>query len=553
MVRLEPADRVAAVDMLCLAAISLISAAPYLPKLGFYSDDWSLLASFHAAAQHGQSLIGPALSVFDARPVQGLYEALLFALFGFDPLPYHLVNTVVIATSVSLLYLLLLRLRFDRAESFAISLVFLMLPQLSTVRVWYAAFQVPLSLALTLMSMHAQLSFVQSRRGAWLAVAVLSALLAISAYEIFAPLIALFVAGIAFVAWWDRRTTRERSWRTEAVLALAILAAVAVSAAYKIAVSERTGPIGRPSHYAWVLLELVRPDYDWRIDGGLNVFAAALVHFWFTVKGWGDGAAALLSGQLGLTATAAAAAVAGCALWRLLLRTDSAEYRNAVRLLAAGLVVFLAGHTAFLIVPFIAFAPTGIGNRVLVAAAIGVAMIFVSVIAFLAGLAPRSVRQKAFAIAVTGVTVVAFARIIAIERYWTEVPAITRQILAAAKADLRQLPAGSTIILDGICPYHGPAVVFETWWDIGDAFSLALGKPIQGDMVSPRLEVGPAGITTSIYNEPRHYAYGRSLYVYNLTDHLLVPLTDAAAATSYFEGRAPLRCPPGYPGHGIAV
>src|SRR5687768_6981437 len=186
-----------AADALCLAAITVLSALPYLPHLGFYTDDWGLLADF---SNNWGGLSG-AISDFPDRPVQGFYLAALFKLFGLQPLGYHVVNTAVLASCAALFFLLLVRLRFDRRQSLAAALLFVMLPQLSTVRVWYSAFQIPLSLMLMLLSMHCQLSFARRGGIAWLLAAILTALLSLGAYEIFAPLLAGFALGLGLGAW----------------------------------------------------------------------------------------------------------------------------------------------------------------------------------------------------------------------------------------------------------------------------------------------------------------------------------------------------------------
>lgn len=146
-----------AIDAACAALVTLVSALPYVSHLGFYSDDWGLLAGFSTPGPH--SIEGDG---FPGRPIQGIYLTLLFRAFGLDPLGYHLVNTAVLAVSAALLCSLLARLRVGRAQSFATTILFVMLPQLSTVRVWYAAFQVPLSMMLMLVCMHCQLSFSRS-------------------------------------------------------------------------------------------------------------------------------------------------------------------------------------------------------------------------------------------------------------------------------------------------------------------------------------------------------------------------------------------------------
>jgi hypothetical protein len=215
-------------------------------------------------------------------------------------------------------------------------------------------------------------------------------------------------------------------------------------------------------------------------------------------------------------------------------------------LLLLGFAAFLLGNAVFLIVPYIAFTPTGIDNRTQVAAALGAALIFTAILSVI------SIRPRAFAAVVALITAAAFARLSMIENYWAEAPALQERILSAARIDLRTLPANSAVILDGVCPYHGPAVVFETW-DVGGALTLALGRPVYADTVSPRMSLTPNGLSTSIYKMPDFYPYGERLYVYQPYRHRLVRLDSAAAAKAYFTTHKATLCPAGYVARGVAV
>jgi hypothetical protein len=248
-----------------------------------------------------------------------------------------------------------------------------------------------------------------------------------------------------------------------------------------------------------------------------------------------------------------AIAVAAVAWWRLDMQRSSEESPSPRRLLLLGLAAFLLGNATFLIVPAVVFTSTGMGNRVYVAAAIGVAMILTAVIAFAAGAGGERHHRRVFSIMIAAISALAFLRLATIERYWAEAPALQEQVLAAARADLRGLPAQSTVILDGVCPYYGPAVVFEEAWDFGGALTLALGRPMRGDTVSPRMSVTPAGLATSIYKQASLYPYGPQLYVYNPVRHVLAPLTDSRAAARYFTTRQPTRCPRGFVARGVEV
>lgn len=516
----------------------MLSALPYLAHLGFYSDDWGLLARFSTGAS--QSFAAAVSNGFPARPVQGIYSLLLFRAFGLEPLGYHIVNTAVLAASAALLCLLLGRIGVGRAQSFASTLVFLMLPQLSTVRVWYAAFAVPLSLALMLISMHCQLSFARTRKLGWFVAAIVAALVSIAAYEIFAPLIAAFAIALLLLEW--RRSGGKLGPRSIAAAAI-VLAMIALAFVYKLTFSgDRAAFVADPRRYLAGLRQLFRIDYDWRVDSGLNVFAMLRAYFWAPVQGWWSGAHALLAGRAGLEVAAIALLIAGFAVWRLGTAMEAPRRGPALRLLVLGIAAFLLGNATFLIVPSIVFTSTGIDNRVQVAAAIGVAMILVALISLGASaLSPRR-GGMVFSAAIAVVSVSAFVRLSSIEHYWAGAPALQLSVLTAARADLQSVPAHSTVILDGVCPYFGPAVVFETNWDVGGALTLALARPLAGDAVSPRMSPTPKGLQTSMYKQPSFYPYGPALYLYNAPTHQLVLLVDAETAVRYFANRSPVMC-----------
>lgn len=543
-------ERTFVADILSLGVIVALSALSYVGKLGFYSDDWALLQGFGAIVADHKSLVLQGLKGFGVRPVQGAYLALLFWCFRFAPLGYHLVNTTVIGLCTVALHMLLTRLRLGRRQAFAISAVFVLLPQLSTVRAWYAAFQVPLSMTLALLSMHAQLSFARSGRKLWLLAAVVAALLSLAAYEIFGPLAAAFALGLSYFRLRDRRPKSNIDAHRAVGLA-SILGAVAIATLGKLYFSERTGELNL-QRYAQGARQLVRTDYDWRVDNSLNIFAAVNVHFILTIKAWLHALPALAA-ESSVAVVLFAVLIGIIVFWRL--RSPPGQEPSAAklsRLLLLGATVFVLGHATFLLTPSITFTPTGVGNRTLMAAAIGVAIIVVAAVALaVRGVAPRW-RQKVFALVIAIASTAAAARVEEVERYWAEAPALQQQILSSAARDLKAIPTGSTILLDGVCPYHGPAILFEAYWDVGPALSRATGKSLTGDAISSRSRLLATGVETSIYKEPALYAYGPTLYVYNPRRRTAVRLDNAAAAMRYFS-RDRVSCPRGYPARGELI
>ena len=187
--------------------------------------------------------------------------------------------------------------------------------------------------------------------------------------------------------------------------------------------------------------------------------------------------------------------------------------------------------------------------------AIGAAFIIVAVAEFAMRALPRSVRAPLFGSLIALLAAGAVGRLEFLGRFWAEAPELQNQVLQGAKRDLAQLPAGSTVILDGVCPYHGPAIVFENKGDVSPALSMTLGRKVRGDTISPRMFATRSGLDSEIYDEWAHYPYGPTLFVYNPLQRLVVPLTDAAAARRYFSrtDRRSMRCPVGYVGQGVLV
>ena len=98
-------------DCSLLALVTALSAAFYVSRLGFYSDDWNFLWIFWFSAD--QSLTGLMHAFFAAdpntraRPLQALYDALLYKLFGLNPVGFHIVNAGVFILGLCAFYFVL--------------------------------------------------------------------------------------------------------------------------------------------------------------------------------------------------------------------------------------------------------------------------------------------------------------------------------------------------------------------------------------------------------------------------------------------------------------
>ena len=531
-------------DALVLIALVLLSVLPYAGEIGFYSDDWSFLSSFRTAQD--PSLLGiyrAAISPVTAmRPVGVMYLAGLYKLFGLNPFGYHAANTAVLAAAVVLLYLVLCELGLRRSTSFATAAVFGTLPHYCTDRFWMSALPIVLSTALYLLSLYATLRAARERVSwGWKGLAWVSLLGSLLAYELFLPLF-----GLNLLLLWYRLRRMGAGKGITAVLLGSDLAAMAGVALFKVETTIRL--------YDW--------DASWHLRWFARLFRDALF-ISFGRYGWElpGRVAQLLADRIGGTDILAAVCIGLLVAVWLYVATPEAEPGRAVRrqglgMIGAGFVVFFLGYAIFLTNTNAYVTATGIANRIAIASALGVALVFVGVFRALSGSLPAW-RRGVFALTVALLCTAGALVNSAIASYWIAAYDVEQEALAAIRERFPRLPPGSTLILDGVCPYQGPAIVFESHWDLAGALAVQYGDPsLKADVVTPILKVEDGGLSTVIYGYYVHYPYGERLFLYHPGRDQVHVMTDAKTARAYFERDYPdlsRGCPAGRPGDGVPI
>jgi hypothetical protein len=558
-------------DSLFLAAIVLLSSSLYVARLGFYSDDWFFLDKMSRAGSASipelfRSLQEPQYAM---RPGQLLCFATLYSFFGLQPIGYHLANSLIFVAMAEFLYLALRGLNVGRLLAVSTALVFVLLPHYSANRFWFSTVAHTLSMALYFGSLYALVRALKARDGArcwsWLG-ASLGALAASGlCYEVPLP---FFVLN-AGLAWRLGPRLAEQAHmalstaRGRAIIAggLTIVSAVAI-AAFKWRMTVRLGSAEDRStltifRKAW---QLNAPPESY----GLNIEQALRTGF----GDYGVGLPRLVlqvlrdgppPSTLVLTLVAAAA-IAGY----LLALGRSSEAAGASRatalrlsaaLLAGGLGVFWLGYAIFLTNSNVQFTTTGIGNRVNIGAAAGVALVLVGAFYGVSGLwsSPTSrIRVFGLMVAMFCASSILLDNVLAL--HWIRASDLQRSILADIQRQQPLLPPGSTLILDGVCPYVGPAIVFESSWDLRGALRLMYrDSSIEADVATRRMVVAPQELSTEVYSVVYRYPFRDGLLVYDHQRGRVYPLTDSEAARRYFAARpfSPKSdCPPGREGLG---
>lgn len=527
-------------DMLLIAGLVLLSVVAYAGQLGFYSDDWAILAYFRASTDQSLAeILRLGVAFIPYRPGQAANLGILYWLFGLSPLGYHVANALVLAAIGPLFYLVLRECGQGRLIALAVPLVWLCLPHYATNRYWYAAFAVPVCTLFYFASLYADLRVVRPGRlggVAWKALAVVSLLASVLTYEIWLPLFCVS----PLLVWYRSRQPGVPATnpagglevRGAAWLALPTVLAVAAVTTYKLLLTTRLKPAPLAEHVTWfwnllhdAVLTTVAGDFGLRLPFTLaDIF-----------RNYPDAIATALALSCGVIAFAGLVRADG--------RSGGAGLRPGPMLALAGVgvLVFFAGYGIFFASFNAAVSSTGANNRTAIASTAGLAMIAVGLAGWLGSWwRPGRGRVLVFAgvLAVTCATGLLIINTVA--TFWIAAAGRQQQVLAALREQVPRLPAGANLLLDGVCPYVGPAPVFETWWDLSGALQIVYGdQSLVGDVVTPKVSLRPDGVYTRMYGDLRGpYPYDR-LLVFNVGRESLEPLPGPFVAQRYFQATNP--------------
>lgn len=539
------------VDSLFLIFAVIFSISSYINKIGFYSDDWSFIGNF--TLSQDKSLLGLIKTATTPntfmRPLQNIYDAVLFWVFGTGPLGYHLVNSAVLVLIILMLYLVLRLLKVPRIISLSASLVFAMMPNYSTDRFWYAAYQVNISLLLFLLSTYFGLKAFAGKNAKkilWKTISLGSLILSTLSYEVVLPYVflnmVLFSGSTAGV---NQRSGKKVLHQKRTVFILLNFIILLYIVIFK---AKTTTRLGGTFNYPMDIINLAvsifnthffelglkQPLIWWGIitnnlDKGVFVTALILFFYIFTYF-----LMLFFSRPVNLP--------------------GNTFLRNSV---IAGLSVVFLGYAIFFTNNQVGFSPTGIDNRVAIAASIGIAFIFVTFFAWASRtLLGQTSAKVIYSLSISVTCAGGFLVINALASYWGTAYAQSQSALSEIRQNFPSPEKNSIIILDGVCPYSGPAPVFESEWDLKGALQAIYRDPtIRADIVTPRLKVKTEGIETQIYTFKALYEY-KNLFIYNFKTKSVYPISSADEANSYFQkynSDFNNGCPPARAGNGVSV
>jgi len=491
--------------LLVLAFIEWGCYGPFLFKLGFYSDDWTLLEWATRAGGFGPAVRAYAKTgEFWSRPVELLHFPLLFAVGGVHPAVHHAILLCLETVGAWLFFLLLERLTGSRPLALLAAGLALLYPTHPATTHWLANSPQLVAIILALGSLLLHLRWIETRDRRLLALAMLCYCVSLLEYESCAFL-SLLTAGALLADGTDWRRVFRWFWPYAAAF-------VAVQA------------------WQWrgvpLLLGAANPK---RVH--LSLLHAALSYRTAT--------AGMTYKTLRLAARSAprVAASAGrgywpfwwlftsMTAWMLLPEAhDTGASRGRALRRAAGAT---AGGAFGAVLPYAlsgTYMPNiyGTDSRTSAVLSLAAALALSSAVAAAAWSPKLSLRRCGLTACVLFVGAFAWtdAQIAgAWARSWT----LQRAVLKLAAREAAALPRGATLLLAGV-PSHlndrvSEAVVFDAAYDITSALRLTSGRDDLKANVVNRLEFGPSGyaetqggevVNRSTYDEAFLLRYGRS-------------------------------------------
>jgi hypothetical protein len=532
---------------LVVAAVASIPAAFYVAGLGFYLDDHYWLGVMSTSHDRSVSGLFDALARNDSktwlRPGMYFGLAVLFRLFGTDPLPYHLFVAALVPVCAVLLYVILNRLGASRFVAVGVPIVFAAAPHYSTDRFWLASYAAPGSVALALAGIYALIRAcgAQGRSLAgWLVGAGAAIVFSILSYEVVVPLLLVVV----IVLWYRVRLGFGNSLVTAVSASLSLAGVLVYKAIASTTLTEGSSyQLGYQTGFLHHIGYLVSGSV--KVNFGTYGLALPYVVGWIFVHRptWSAAAASLLVGLVVLAYFARSGR-------ELELPAERVDGRRSWRLLAAaGLALIVIGYATFLVTGEIYFTSAGIDNRVNIVAAIGVAVLAVGLTLGAVQWVSARRQESAFAIAVALLAATGTLITSTLANFWTAANTRQREVVAGLSEALPSVKlSNTTVVLDGVCPEIGPGVVFAAPYDLAATLTTRYHDPtIRAPVATAVMTAEPRGLVISTVlfgtTRPHFYPYRPRLLVYDWDRRSSILLRDAAAARRYLATTPRLSCP----------
>ncbi len=473
-------------DFVILGLILAAYACCFLPicfRVGFYLDDWLTFWNLHFAPHNFFDLLKASFSDprMVTRPLQCVYYASTYFLFGDRPLGYHLVNFAFEFLSATFLYLGLKRLSGSRFVATLSALIFLVYPSHDATHYWIGAglgpgFGLTLYLASFCLCMHA---FTSKRRLLYV-MAIATYAMSAFCYEAFLPMLVMSFCSVLLLSAENRTESRLNTMAYVIMWFLPFVAVGLVEPIYqRVLLPKMTHVFLSPSGFDL--------SYSFNVFvQGLNV--SMFNGLWlFLAQRLRE---ALISmNPLNFVQLLGVLASATLAIVISYTHDQVIRYR---RLFTASIVTFFASYLTFAVAQGYTPVLETMINRVNIGSSVAVSMLLALGIAWLLKhmrISKRRAMATSIIIAMPLLAVMVLADQ-ALSSFWICSWDVQKDIRYLIKQNANQIKDGDCIILANTHRYLMWAPVFDGTWDFQNMLRMTLNKnTVSGGVVSDRLSV----------------------------------------------------------------
>ena len=159
---------------------------------------------------------------------------------------------------------------------------------------------------------------------------------------------------------------------------------------------------------------------------------------------------------------------------------------------------------------------------------------------------------RAFAGLIAALCLSGFVINSAVSGFWVSAWPRQLQVLEDIRRAVPKMQPGTTFILHEVCPYIGPAIVFESSWDLAGALQILYrDRSLRADVIAGDFSIGGDALSTQLYGKSYFYPYGDNLLLFDHSTKTVHRLTSAAVTRMYLSERT--TCPPSAAGRGALI
>ena len=462
---------------------------------GFLIDDWFIASQYQEPTHPGFGLVHTYLTSYGQRPVSALYLLSTQAVFGLHMTAFLAWSVVLVASTATLLFILLRQLGLERIHAAVIAALVLVFPTADSTVLWVtgsnAHVDMSLYLAGAIVAVH---GLPKSGREAvkWHSAAVALYLLSMLFAETTAGPVVLSVLLYRMRVPWR---AAARRWAVDVIAAIAAVAYIGSRTSQPIlSIHGEWTHVTNLFHGAVRIIELAG-----LTSGSTRIPAAAIV-------------------------VLAALAIVG---WFVLPKRNviRSELGRWTVIAAGGIVAIAAGYLMYVPAPSY-YTPNaqGIGNRVNALAAVGYA-IFLYAIAGLLGLGVRSLwKGRLLSLSVTlalagSVAVLWIGAVAKDQGAYVRAFALAKNSLVVIDRRVPKPQHGTTVYTFGLPKETASVVpVWDAWWDLTGALRILWHDHTLNGVPSPTItavhcgarSIRPiGGAYTGTFGAP----YGKAVFV----------------------------------------